>query len=513
MSANYSCIPFYPSLEQQDHKKEFAYGDIYNNCCDKKLLPFQIVRNGNFTNIQSVKIYNWDMTNEVDITSLMVAAGLYVKVYEPFSIIVFPAIQTITELSLGKKVIKITDGIQSYYSDVILIMESISDKLALKWSNDDDLKIPNGRICYENDFYNVLYFDTLVGKPEYPFEEEQESLNGLKFPIQQISKKVFRFVVSVPEYIADVVRLIRMHDNIIVTCKGIEYVCFNFLLTIEDTEQGNLFTVTAEFEENTLVKRNAKAYSLLDADFNGDYNEDFLINEANPNEVTLKVNVIGNGSIVVNPLKDKYTKNENVVITATPNGIDEFENWQIFGETFTQNPITVALESDTIVDALFTNVGTMVLIDESFKNWAGALPYDKYPINWLLGQHSEYAYIDENTNGLKFFTKPVSGYKYLGISKNLNVPYKGKFKATIEPYSIAQSALIPETVVVKLLARQTNDFVKTVNLVMVKDFGNIIEVEFDTNQFYIDLVTLWFINFAGKPEYLIIKSFKLEKLA
>ena len=232
MSANYSCIPFYTSLEQQDYKKEFAYGDIYNNCCDKKLLPFQIVRNGNFTNIQSVKIYNWDMTNEVDITSLMVAAGLYIKVYEPFSIIVFPAIQTITELSLGKKVIKITDGIQSYYSDVILIRESISDKLSLKWSNNDDLKIPNGRICYENDFYNVLYFDTLVGKPEYPFEEEQESLNGLKFPIQQISKKIFRFVVSVPEYIADVVRLIRMHDNIIVTCKGIEYVCFNFLLTI-----------------------------------------------------------------------------------------------------------------------------------------------------------------------------------------------------------------------------------------------------------------------------------------
>lgn len=513
MSANYSCIPFYTSLEHQDYKKEFAYGDIYNNCCDKKLLPFQIIRNGNFTNIQSIKIYNWDMTNEVDIYSLVINAGLYVKAYETFSIIIFPAIQTITELSLGKKVIKITDGIQSYYSDVILIMESITDKLALKWSNNDDLKIPNGRICYENDFQNVLYFDTLVGKPEYPFEEEQESLNGLKFPIQQISKKVFKFVVSVPEYVADVARLIRMHDNIIVICKGIEYVCFNFLLTIEDTEQGNLFTVTAEFEENTLVKRNAKAYSLLAADFNGDYNEDFLTDEQNTNEVTLKVNVIGNGRIVVSPLKDKYTKNENVVITATPNGIDTFENWQIFGESFSQNPITVILESDTVVDAIFTNVQTMVLIDETFDNWAGALPYKMYPIGWEIssGRETEYAYFSSDAEGLKFSTKYYAGTLSNFIKRIFNAPVSGDFKFTFDLHSIVANGGLPTQTVIRIQLIKTVGFTTVSETIKISDFPSIKEIlisEINVIQVKID-----FINSSGKPSSLIVKSIKLEKIA
>lgn len=510
MRANYSCIPFYQSIDDLDHFKEYAFGDIYNNCCDKKLLPFQIVRMGNFTNISSVKLYNINMSGELDITTYMVNAGLYIKTFTAYSIIIFPANVSIPELPLGQKILKITDGATTYYSDVILIMDSVSDKLCLKWSNDKDLTIPKSRICYENNFFNYVYFDTEIGKPEYPFEEEQETLNGLKFPIQQISKKTYKFSVIIPEYLADVLRLVRMHDNIVVQLKNKQFICFNFLITIENTEQGNLFLVTAEFEEDSLVKRNAKAFSLLDADFNGDYNLDFLTNEVNPMEVSLTVNEIGNGDVTIAPVKSIYTKDENVVLTAVPVGIDTFIKWVVNGQEFTANPLNLVLDTDKIVDANFTNTQSMVLIDEDFSTWVGSLPYSKYPVGWGIVSTNKHAYFTQDANGLKFNTTYYAGTIDGSLIRILDSVVSGNFKLTFGLHSIEPNGGTPGFIVIKTRIYKTVGFTTLTETIVISDFPSTKEILFSESN--VTKVNLVFVQACGKPASLIVSSFKLEKI-
>lgn len=515
MNANYSCIPFYQSIDDLDHFKEYAFGDIYNNCCDKKLLPFQIVRMGNFTNISSVKLYNINMSGELDITTYMVNAGLYIKTFTAYSIIIFPANVSIPELPLGQKILKITDGATTYYSDVILIMDSVSDKLCLKWSNDKDLTIPKSRICYENNFFNYVYFDTEIGKPEYPFEEEQETLNGLKFPIQQISKKTYKFSVIIPEYLADVLRLVRMHDNIVVQLKNKQFICFNFLITIENTEQGNLFLVTAEFEEDSLVKRNAKAFSLLDADFNGDYNLDYLTDEFDPSVVSLKINTLGNGVVNHSPVKPEYVINEIVNLEAVPNVGETFSKWVINGSDVLTNPYNLTMDSSKIVDAHFTeNTSSLLLFDE-FKVWTGAEPYSTYPLGWYFGYQlnspsETTAYIKKDSLGLKFIKAKVYKSIYLTITKQLSNVVSGEFKLTL---NLGETTLLPSytNAVISINFRNNNyDIIKSTYCYQ-KDFNKIIELSYNLTNLKFVTITLNNMTTNELDTY-IVKSIKLEKI-
>jgi hypothetical protein len=136
----------------------------------------------------------------------------------------------------------------------------------------------NAVIAYGHGYRNTLYLNTQLGKPEYEFNEEGENRDGFFFPEKQISEKKYKCQVLAPEYLCDVMRLIRMCDHVRVTDKGRIYDCDTFLITPEWQEQGNLASVEIEFETDTVVKKIGKGYlSAGGADFNLDYNEDYLI--------------------------------------------------------------------------------------------------------------------------------------------------------------------------------------------------------------------------------------------
>lgn len=280
---NISVLPFYTNINEQNHRKSYAYGEVYPLFCQAGLLlPFQIQRTHRDNTITQVSLYRKDGTFIAHLQNSMTEAGLTIVPFTAlgYDIILFPAIFPISSIVMfdGQHYLTLTDGVETWYSEVFTIVQDMSPYLKIEWYNDENLVFDGGQFVFNNPrFHNFLYFATEVGKPEYTFEEEGESRDGFFFPEKQLSEKRYKCTILAPEYLCDVMRLIRMCDHVRVTDKyGRIYDCDTFLITPDWQEQGDLASVEIEFETDTVVKKIGKGYSVF-ADFNNDYNEDYLI--------------------------------------------------------------------------------------------------------------------------------------------------------------------------------------------------------------------------------------------
>ena len=282
---NISVLPFYTNIDEQNHRKSYAYGEIYPLFSQAgMLLPFQIQRAHRNNAISKVRLYRKDGTLVGTLTQAMAEAGLQIVPFSAYGydIILFPAVFPISQVNWmdGQYYLTVRDGVQTWYSEIFTVVQNISSYLKIEWYNDDDLVFDGGRFVFNNpQFHNFLYFATEVGKPEYTFEEEGESRDGFFFPEMQLSEKRYKCTILAPEYLCDVMRLIRMCDHVRVTDKyGRVYDCDQFLITPEWQEQGDVASVEIEFETDTVVKKIGRGYTVPSgADFNNDYNNDYLI--------------------------------------------------------------------------------------------------------------------------------------------------------------------------------------------------------------------------------------------
>ena len=276
---NTSVLPFYTSLEQQSHRRSYAYGDIYPIYVPKNMLiPFQIVRSTRSnTSNRTVYLYKADGTLVGNISQEMQDAGLLFKRYASYGydVLIFPAIVPMAALDeIGQYYMRITDGANTWYSDVFTVVDRITNYLKIRWYCDDDMYYKGGLICYrEPKFINTLYLDTQLGKPEYPFNEESEDRDGLLFPVKMYTEKTYKFTVLASEAMCDAMRLIRMADYVQITDPyGNSYDADQFLFTPNWQVQGNLASVECEFQTATVFKNIGRGVTILN---NGDYNIDF----------------------------------------------------------------------------------------------------------------------------------------------------------------------------------------------------------------------------------------------
>ena len=273
---NLSVLPFYTDINEQNHRRSYAYGEVYPLYSRLRIVPpFQIRRATRSQQVRYVRLMTREGAFVMDITEYLVRGGLQVCRFTDYNydIIVSPSNYAIesTTLTIGQYYLELSDGVEIWYSDIFTFISETEPFLSIEWWDMLDLMMQDTRIVYNTVKYrNRLYLYTELGKPEYTFSEEGEDRDGYFFPEKQISEKTYRFNFMASEYLCDVMRLVRLSDFVRVYDKfGHRYVCDRFLMTPKWQEQGDLASVEVEFQADTVVKK------IGIGQMNGDYNDDF----------------------------------------------------------------------------------------------------------------------------------------------------------------------------------------------------------------------------------------------
>lgn len=275
---NMSPLPFYDNIALQNHRKDYAFGQIYPLITHSNLLlPFQVVLSKG-TSIEEIRLYNFNNGTYVDITNSLLENGITIKDYNTFSILKYPGTLPIIEIDqegLYYLVITIADfGV--IYSDVFTVTNNIDKYLLLEYYNSYNFEFKNGIVDFSDNFKFKCYLDTQIGKPDYDFEEEVTERLGYTFVESQISKKIYRFTFVAPEYLCDALRIVRLCENKQITSKLQTYEPISFNMMPKWEDQGDLAAVECEFETDTVVANLGGYYKVpIGGDYNNDYNDDF----------------------------------------------------------------------------------------------------------------------------------------------------------------------------------------------------------------------------------------------
>lgn len=281
---NFSVLPFYTSIDQQNARKWWVYGRIFPLYVQAGFLPpFQVIYSGTNNNIQGFNLRKEDGTLVGSYLSEFQTAGAVVKPFTSlgYRVLVFGGQTPVwPALENGRYYVAVRLAGTWYYSDIFTVVNDIEPYLKLEWWDVDDFTMDAGTIVYKysnnTQFKNVLYLPSDIAKPEYVFEEEGESRDGYFFPTKQISEKRYRFNFFAPEYLLDVLRFVRMADFAQITYHGQTYSLDTFLMTPTWEDNGDVAVVEAEFDTATVAKKLGVGYiKALRGDFNDDFNNDF----------------------------------------------------------------------------------------------------------------------------------------------------------------------------------------------------------------------------------------------
>lgn len=275
---NISPLPFYDDISLQNHRKNYAFGQIYPLVIYKNmLLPFQFcVSNGN--SISEAYLYTAKGKHVANILPELKENGLTLKSYTGFKLIKYPGTLPVNSIKHeGQYYIWLRlNGGPVLYSDIFTVYNRVDDYLELEYSNSYNFELKNGVIDFSDSFKFKCYLPTQIGKPEYDFEEEATERMGYTFIESQVSKKLYKFTFLAPEYLCDALRIVRLCNDRQITSKGQVYDLTTFNMKPEWEDQGDLAAVECEFETDTVISNiGGYAPELLGGDFNNDYNNDF----------------------------------------------------------------------------------------------------------------------------------------------------------------------------------------------------------------------------------------------
>ncbi len=275
---NISPLPFYDNLALQNHRKDYAFGQVYPLITYKNmLLPFQVVL-ASGTAINWVRLYNFNTGAYTTITTSIKENGLVIKSYTNFKLLKYPGTLPIVEIKhegLYYLAISIS-GLGAIYSDIFTVTNKVDDYLLLEYYNSYNFELKNGIVDFSDNFKFRCYLNTQIGKPKYDFEEEATERMGYTFIESQVSKKIYKFTFIAPEYLCDALRIVRLCENKQITSKLQTYDLTTFSMEPEWEDQGDLAAVECEFETDTVIA-NIGGYipETIDGDFNSDFNNDF----------------------------------------------------------------------------------------------------------------------------------------------------------------------------------------------------------------------------------------------
>ena len=247
---NLSVLPWYTSLDKQNAKKWYAFGNVWPLVMPtNRIIPYQFVVP--FTNVaiaesSIISLDTKDIYDGQSSHTLVTRVDYTVVKSNGFAV----------SLPEGRYYAKIdfANGV-TYYSEVFTLVGNISDYVKIQYWNDDILVYNGGEINYEDKFKFEMYLCTTIGKPEYSFEEEVTKRLGYKFPELQVSNKLYKFTCIGPEYLCDAMRLIRLSDYIKIVSKDDSYNALTFSYDAKWETQGDLASIEVEFETDTIIQK------------------------------------------------------------------------------------------------------------------------------------------------------------------------------------------------------------------------------------------------------------------
>lgn len=277
-----SPLKFYDSPDKWNHKKSYAYGSVAPLVMPfNSIDPFQFVVSSKATDIQYAYLTSLDNSKLIisGFLQLLKEAGLKIVSVGGYRVCMFPGIYPLSSINNeGLYYLTLQDNAGGeYYSEPFCFSSKSDNLLTIEyWNPKSDFVIKNGIITFADNFHFKLRLNTELGKPEYNFEEEATKRLGYSFIESQVSKKIYKFNVVIPEYVCDAMRIIRLCSNKIITSLGETYDAMSFDMSVDWQDQGDLASVNCEFEtDNVIVNLGGYEYIPLGGDFNEDYNSDF----------------------------------------------------------------------------------------------------------------------------------------------------------------------------------------------------------------------------------------------
>jgi hypothetical protein len=277
---NTSALAFYDRLDRQSHRLDYAYNGVYSLICSTiKLLPFQVIVDKTFPTVTALAV----MTKDGAQVQTLAASTILRKTFTDYDVLMYIGTNTLTqELDEGLYYLELRAGATILYSEVFNAVKTVqaSEVLGITYWDNEDFVFQHtaGRLVYSDNYRNKLYLPTKLAKPDYKIEEVVEDRDGFKFVEKQIQKKLFRFSFLATEYICDVVALIGMHDNIVITYNNKIYIVYDILFTPTWTADGFLANVDAEFTTDAVIKKIGRLFPKHNlGDFNSDFNSDFNV--------------------------------------------------------------------------------------------------------------------------------------------------------------------------------------------------------------------------------------------
>lgn len=211
------------------HRRKYAYGRKYHlPILTGYIFPFQLSRPHQINGISNVTLVQDETGTEVDITAEMVNSGLSIVTTEGASTDMIRYLGTVPiagTWSEGLYYLKMTDSTTQWYSDFFCFTDVVDDFVKLEWWHNSPIEYRDGIIDYSFPYRNYVYLHTDIGKPTYPVDELIDTREGREFAIRTTTWKEYQFNAVVPEYLTDVFRLIRQHDNQRVIVGDTTYVC------------------------------------------------------------------------------------------------------------------------------------------------------------------------------------------------------------------------------------------------------------------------------------------------
>ena len=264
---SYNVLAMYDGVNLQNSNKWFVFDrNVYLHEGIDFIPTFQFsIPNSDeltLTFFTSVKLVNYSTGAETEILSELNANGLeiYREVAVDYDTVIYPSTLPLGLVKAleGEYYLKFTWGGGEKISEVFCCSD-VSKMIKIEWWHNSNFCYPNGHFRYTAPFKMRTYICSTIGKPSYEYSEKVVERSGTKFPLQQISFKLNKFVATLPEFMADAMRLIRNHDNVEITENGVLYSVDEFIMETPNwLDRGDLGEVVFEFKTDTVVVTNAK---------------------------------------------------------------------------------------------------------------------------------------------------------------------------------------------------------------------------------------------------------------